>query len=189
MSKGSMRRRGKILLTISVSAIVVIAGVFTYWYLSQPSIAWLFKGAYAKYYGEASFLIITARLDMHLEIVDYNSTHAKLLMYMKVRTPLGSSEIQNVTWVDLSKKVYNVEGYDLMRTYEQEIYVEGLGSRVCIIYEYASKTAPRTLMTMYVDKRVGWPIKMKLSFEATQNIPGMSLDLTLTESNIPGLKR
>jgi hypothetical protein len=42
---------------------------------------------------------------------------------------------------------------------------------------------------MYVDKETAWPVKMAFTTEATQNMPGMSLDLKITESNIPGLKK
>jgi len=59
---------------------------------------------------------------------------------------------------------------------------------MCIIYEYEPKTAYGTLMTVYVDKTVKWPIKIKFSSEVTQTIPLISFELTLTESNIPGLK-
>jgi len=175
---------------IAVVIIAAVLGAFLYWfYIAPQGIPWLFKGAYAKYHGKTTVLFVNVELDLRLEVVDYNATHAKLLMYMKMETPLGSQEFQNVTWSDLSKKSYDVEGYNLKRTYEQETYIESIGTRTCIIYEYESKTAPGTLMTMYVDKSVGWPVKMKFSSETTQTMPGMSLDLTLTESNIPGLKK
>lgn len=177
----------------AVIAIVIIAavvGVLFLWFFSKPSgLPWLFKGAYAKYHGETTVLFITVKLDARIEVVDYNSTHAKLLTYIKMDTPVGSQEFQNVTWSDLSRKSYEMEGYNLKRAYEQEVYIENFGTRTCTVYEFESKTSPGTLMMMYVDKNVGWPVKMKFSSEATQTTPALSIDLNLTESNIPGLKK
>jgi len=181
------KRKSLAIIAIVLIAVVVIAFA-VYWFMMRPSgIPWLFKGAYAKYHGETTVLFITVKVDMRLEVVDYNSTHAKLLMYMKMDTPLGSQEFQNVTWSDLTKKSYEIEGATLKRTYEQETYIEGFGTRKCTIYEYKSTSG--SLMTMYVDKETAWPIKMTFTTEATQNMPGMSLDLKITESNIPGLKK
>ncbi|MGB9693883.1 MAG: hypothetical protein ACPLYF_03475 [Fervidobacterium sp.] len=180
----------RIFAVVAGVIVVLVVAFAVYWFFFQPQgIPWLFRGAYAKYHGETTVLFVTVKLDLRLEVVDYNATHAKMLMYVKMETPFGSQEFQNVTWSDLTKKSYEVEGYDLKRTYEQETYVEGIGTRTCVIYEYESKTSPGTLMIMYVDKNVGWPIKMRFTSEATQNMPSMSLDLNLTESNIPGFKK
>lgn len=182
-------RKRRALVVAAVIIAVVIVGFVAYWFFLRPTgLPWLFKGAYAKYYGETTVLI-TIKLDVQLEVVDYNSTHAKLLEYVKVDTPLGSQESQNVTWVDLTKKSYEVEGWTLETTYEQEVYLEDFGTRKCVIYEYESTSTPGTLMKMYVDKETVWPVKMTFTTEATETIPGMSIDLTITESNIPGLKK
>ena len=175
---------------VAVVIIVVVVGALLYWFFIKPQgIPWLFKGAYAKYYGETTVLFITVEMNMRIEVVDYNATHAKLLMYMEAETPVGTQEFQNVTWVNLDEKSYDVEGYNLKKTYEQEVYIEGFGTRTCIIYEYESETTPKTLMTIYVDKNVEWPVKIKYSSEAAQEMPSMSIVLTITESNIPGLKK
>jgi hypothetical protein len=124
---------------------------------------------------------------MRLEVVDYNSTHAKLLMYVKMETPLGSQEFQNTTWSDLTKKSYEIQGSKLKRVYDQETYIEGFGTRKCTVYEY--ETSPGSLMIAYVDKETSWPIKFTLTTETTQNAPKISMDLKITETNIPGLKK
>jgi hypothetical protein len=179
----------KILAVVAIITIAVVA-LAAYWFLMRPSgIPWLFKGAYVNYHGETTISFITVKLDMRLEVVDYNSTHAKILMFVKMDTPLGSQEFQNTTWSDLTKKSYEIEGSKLKRTYEQETYIEGFGTRKCTVYEYESLSSPGSLMIVYVDKEVAWPIKITLTTEATQNMPGMSIDLKITESNIPGLKK
>lgn len=64
--------------------------------------------------------------------------------------------------------------------------MEDFGTKKCIIYEYESKTSPGNLMKIYVDKEVGWPLKMTLISKDTAS---MSFDLKIIESNIPGLKK
>lgn len=178
--------------TFTITALVIVAIIVfafaAYWFLTTPRIPWLFKGAYANYHGEAIILFIPVKLDMRVEVVDYNSTHVKLLQYMKMDTPLGSQEYQNTTWMDLTKKVYEIEGVKLKRTYEQEIYIEGFGTRKCIVYEYES-TPSGSLMIYYVDKEVVWPVKITFSMIGAQDIPGLSIDLKITDTNIPGLKK
>jgi len=183
-----VKGKRKSLAVIAIILITVVVIVFAvYWFMMRSlAIPWLFKGAYAKYHGETTILFVTVKLDMRLEVVDYNSTHAKILMYMKVGTPLGSQELQNVTWVDLTKKSYEIEGPEPKRVYEQEIYIEDFGTRKCTIYEYES--TPGNLMVIYIDKESVWPIKITFTIE-TQDMPRISIDLKITESNIPGLKK
>jgi hypothetical protein len=50
-------------------------------------------------------------------------------------------------------------------------------------------TSPGSLMIAYVDKETSWPIKFTLTTETTQNAPKISIDLKITETNIPGLKK
>jgi hypothetical protein len=169
-----------------IAVIVIVSAV--YWFVVMPSaIPWLFKGAYAKYHGETIVLFVPVKLDMRLEVLDYNSTHAKLLMYTLMSTPLGSREFQNITWSDLTKKSYEIEGATLKRSYEQETYIEGLGTRKCTVYEY--EFTPGNLIIVFIDKETAWPIKMTFTTEATQSMPGLSIDLKIVESNIPGLKK
>jgi hypothetical protein len=175
-------------LAVAAVIIIAVAAFAVYWFLLRPpGIPWLFKGAYANYHGETTVLFITVKVNMRLEVVDYNSTHAKLLMYVKMETPLGSQEFQNTTWSDLTKKSYEIQGSKLKRVYDQETYIEGFGTRKCTVYEY--ETSPGSLMIAYVDKETSWPIKITLTTETTQNAPKISIDLKITETNIPGLKK
>jgi len=183
------KSRKKIAIAVMAVAIIVVATFLVYWFMMKtPTYPWLFKGAYANYYGETTALFISVKLTVRLEVVDFNETHAKLLTYLKMDTPLGSREFQNTTWSDLTKKSYEMEGYNLKRSYDQEVYIENLGTRQCIIYEFESTRGGGT-MTLYVDKQTMWPIKMKFSSAKTPETPSISLDLTLTETNIPGLKK
>lgn len=187
----SKKRIRKVLcVLIGMVMIAIILGAFIYWFFIRPAeIPWLFRGAYAEYHGEITVLSITINISLRLEVVDYNTTHAKLQMYMEIETPLGTEKSQNVVWSHLDNKSYTVEGYTLKKTYEEEVYIENFGTRKCIIYEYESETSPGTLMTMYVDKTFGWPIKMKFSSEAENNMPSIPMDLNLIKSNIPDLKK
>jgi hypothetical protein len=155
--------------------------------MRPPGVPWLFKGAYANYHGETTILFVPIKSDMRFEVIDHNSTHAKVLTYLKIDTPVGSRETQNTVWIDITKEFRFNESM-IIRSYEQEVYVENFGTRNCIVYEYAS-TPPGSLITIYVDKEVVWPVKITFTIAPTQDIPGISIDLKITDTNIPGLKK
>jgi hypothetical protein len=171
---------------VVVIVIVVVAGVFAYWWFSRPppfTASWLFEGAYAEYSGQTTVPFVSMNMTMRFEVVEYNSTHAKLLTHMKMESNVTAPiESEDTTWADLRTTSYEVEGYDLTETREDDVYIEGFGTKHCMIYEYSG---PNIMMTYYVDKEIGWPIKME--FTVTQGSMSMDFDLTLNETNIPEL--
>ncbi|MEM2104112.1 MAG: hypothetical protein QW717_04400 [Candidatus Bathyarchaeia archaeon] len=182
----------KALATILIVTLVIVVAVVGYWFLSRsPGYSWLFRGAYSKYYGETTVprgdALVRVQMNLRIEVLNFNKTHAKILFYMKVETPWEIQEYQNLTWSDLSRKSYEMEGFTLKKTYEQETYIENFGVKVCIIYEFESQKMG-TIMTLYVDKQTFWPLKFKLTTEAIHNMPAISLDLNLMETNIPQIK-
>jgi len=178
-------RKRWLIVAVVVIVIVVVAGGFAYWWLSRPppQASWLFKGAYAEYAGQTKVLTVLVNSTMRLEVVEYNSTHAKLLMYMKMESSvMAPVEWQNTTWTDLRTASYEVEGYDLAYMHEGDVYIEGLGTKHCMIFKY---TSPDMTMMYYVDKETEWPLKIE--FTVTEDSMSMDFDLTLKETNIPGL--
>jgi len=179
------RKRWLIVAMVVIVALIV-TGVFAYWWFSRPPEAsWLFEGAYAEYAGQTTVSFVSLNMTMRLEVVEHNSTHAKLLTNMKMESNvMQPQEWQYTTWADLrtATATYEVEGYDLTETREDDVYIEGLGTKHCMIYEYS---APGLTMTFYVDKETKWPLKMQ--FTALEDSMSMDFDLTLKETNIPGL--
>lgn len=167
----------KKLLIIVIIVLLTVSGFVAYQLLFPRTI---FKGAYAVYYGKTSLLSITINVTLRLEIVDINTTHAKILTYIKIETPLGLREYQNTTWVNLKNYTYNTENSKLIKNYEDTIYIEGIGTRNVIVYEYRNKDGSETIY--YVDKKTGWPIKIRYT------LLGQSIDLNLIDTNVPGLK-
>ena len=169
---------------IAVAIIAVVAGaLLVYWWYSRSQTAWLFKGAYATYEGTTTVSFIPVNMTVREEVVDYNSTHAQVLVFMRMESSLtGPIEQQNTSWIDLRKNEHEIEGATLTRTYEDHVYIEGLGTRLCTIYEYMDDNST---WTYYIDKAIGWPVKLKL---VTTGLGAFSLDLILKETNIPGLK-
>jgi len=142
---------------------------------------WLSQGAYAEYRGKAVDSLFSLNMTVHLEVVDYNDTHAKLLVYMRVETSLTEPvEVQDAAWVNLKKNTYEISGYNLERTYDDSVYVEGFGTRQCIVQEYRSE---EETIIYYIDKEVRWPLKIAI------RETDMNLELMLVETNIQGLKR
>jgi len=182
-------RRRWLIAAVVVIVIVVVAGVFAYWWLSRPppssQAAWLFDGAYAEYAGQTTVFTVSVNMTMRLEVVDYNSTHAKLLTYMKMTSNvMQPQEWQDTTWADLRTTTasYEVEGYDLEGMHEDDVEIEGLGTKHCMIYEYSGTGLT---MKFYVDKELGWPLKME--YHTIQGTMSMDFGLTLKKTNIPGL--
>jgi len=162
--------------------LLLALAVAVYWYTSRPPYPWLFKGAFAEYKGETHILLFSVEVTLRLEVVEFNKTHAKILTYTKIKTPLETSEDQTVAWIDLTNKAYKTEESKLERVYEEERYIEGVGVRKVIVYEFKYKD---TTEMMYVDKETFWPVKITIKDDRL----GFKLDLNIAETNIPGLKR
>ena len=183
------KNRMKLIAVIAAVVVVVVVGAFLVsGLLSAPQgqNAWLFKGAYAKYEGSATVMFVSFDFSIRQEVVDWNSTHAQL----KVAVSMGSSlsapvESEQTLWVDLSKNLYMIEDAMLVNTYEaNNLYIEGIGTRNCIVYEYATDGPT---MTIYVDKAIGWPLKMSISMTGEESV-SLELDINLVETNISELR-
>lgn len=186
-------RRRWLIVAAVVIVIVVVAGVFAYWWFSRPpasqaQAAWLFDGAYAEYFGETSVPItqdttMELNMTMRLEVVEYTSTRAKLLTRVRMESNMMQPfESEDTTWTDLRGTSYEVEGFNLTETREDDVYIEGLGTKHCMIFEYSGSGVT---MEYYVDKEIGWPLKME--FSMTQSSIHMDFNLTLKDTNIPEL--
>jgi hypothetical protein len=198
----------KLIAVIAIVAVAVIVGAFLVSaFLSSPQgqSAWLFKGAYATYEGSASISAedLGSMFDMSMsidftvreEIVDFNSTHALVSTSFQMSSSLGefggeTVEDENSTWVPLSEMglMTAFEDVDLTKSYESTVSITGLGTRSCMVYEYAIAEEGLT-MTVYVDKNIDWPLKMTISMTNTE-LPngGLTVDINLKETNIPALK-
>ncbi len=148
--------------------------------------SWLFKGAYAKYQGDTSIMGFTFSFSMRLEVLDFNSTHALMSTSLKMGSSLGEIvENENSTWVELSDLQFTdaFSETNMTAKYDATLDFGSLGTRSCTVYEY-STDGPA--ITVYVDKTVGWPLKMRATMSREGAI-SVSIDINLVESNIPGL--
>lgn len=178
----------KMIAVIAMAVIVIVIGAFLVTaFLSQPQgqSAWLFKGAYAKYEGTTTIMFVSFSFTLRQEVVDFNSTHAELLTSVSMGSSLSEPVEEEVSvWVDLSENHYLIEGGTLVNNYEANLPFEGFGNRDCIVYEYATDGPT---LTIYVDKQIGWPLKMKVSMTGDGSL-SLELDINLVETNIPALK-
>jgi hypothetical protein len=177
-----------IAIVAAVVAVVVVSALALALLSSNPkgNSAWLFKGAYAKYSGTAKVMFVDVSFSIRQEVVDWNSTHAQLLAQVSMGSLVSETvESEQTMWVDLSKNQYMIDNATLINSYEaNNLYVEGVGTRNCIVYEYATDGPT---MTIYVDKAIGWPLKMKISMTGAESVT-LEMDITLVETNIPGLR-
>ena len=178
----------KLVAVIAVAIIAVVVGAFLVSALissPQGQNAWLFKGAYAKYEGSATVTFVSFTFTLRQEVVGFNSTHAELLTSVSMGSSLSEPVEEEVSvWVDLSKNQYLIEEGTLVDSYEANLPFEGFGNRDCIVYEYATDGPT---LTIYVDKQIGWPLKMKVSMTGEDSL-SLELDINLVETNIPGLQ-
>jgi len=182
---------------VAVAVIAVVIGAFLVTaFLSQPQgqSAWLFKGAYATYEGSTSMTVMTIDVEVSFavrqEVVDFNSTHALVSTSFQMSSSFGESvEDENTTWVPLSQAGF-INAFDegnFTESYEATVDIPGIGTRTFTVYEFEISDDGLT-MIVYVDKAIGWPLKMTVSTDEDLLGLGLELDINLVETNIPGLK-
>jgi hypothetical protein len=205
----------KLIAVIAVVAVAIVASaLFVSAFISSPppqgQDSWLFKGAYATYEGsmssedtniEAPGMSISfdfaIDFTMRLKVVDLNSTHALVSTYFEMSSSFGDFDdtdgetVQNETsaWVPLSdiNLMTEFEDVNLTNSYESTINIEDFGTRNCMIYEY-ELSDEGLAMTVYVDKTIGWPLKMSISSDENDLGLNLTIDINLTETNIPALQ-
>lgn len=205
------KSRFKLIAIVAIVAVSVVVGAFlvSAFILAPPQgqDAWLFKGAYATYEGSTTMTYEDLGLDdmsmsfnftvdftVRLEVVDFNSTHVLFSTSFQMSSSFGdmdgeTAENETSAWVPLSEMGFmaEFEDVDLTNSYESTVNIEGFGTRNCMIYEYALSD-DGIAMTVYVDKAIGWPLKMRISAEENELGLDLALDIKLTETNISALK-
>jgi hypothetical protein len=203
------KSRFKLIAIVAIIAVSVVVGallVSAFISTPQGQEAWLFKGAYAKYEGSASIsaedlgsifdMSMSIDFTVRQEIVDFNDTHALISTSFQMSSSFGefggdTEQNEESAWVPLSEMglmtAFEDEDIDLTNSYESTVNIDGLGTRTCMVYEYAISDEGLT-MTVYVDKAIEWPLKMTVSMTNTELPTDLTLDINLTETNIPALK-
>jgi hypothetical protein len=176
-----------IVVVAFVAVALVVGSVLAVTLLSAPAGqgAWRFKGAYANYAGSTSVMGYGFNFSVRFEVLDFNSTHAYILTSSRMGSSLGETvENENATWVELSGFGFMnaFSESNMTNSYEAKVVVAGMGTRDCMVYEYATDGPT---MTVYVDKALDWPVKMAMTMN--EGSVSLSLDIILTDTNIPGL--
>jgi len=204
------KSRFKLIAIVAVIAVSVVVGaLLVSAFISSPQgqDAWLFKGAYATYKGSMASEDVgievpgmsmsfdfTVDFTVRLGVVDFNSTHALISTSYRMSSSfdeMDESTVENETsaWVPLSEMGFmtEFEDFNLTNSYESTLNIDGFGTRNCMIYEYALSDEGLA-MTVYVDKAIGWPLKMRIIADENELGLDLALDIKLTETNIPALK-
>ncbi len=180
------KKSDKIILITIVIVVAIIIGFLGYIFFINGGIfggaqkEWFFKGAYANYEGSTTILFASVDFSMRLEIADLNSTHLKTLYDVELDAGILGSLLdeQNTTWI--SKEQINeialedIDSYILVESYEDQVYLESIGTKDCNVYVYSSTDDEMAMtITLYVDKQINWPIK----FSVNMNPQNLDLDL------------
>jgi hypothetical protein len=203
------KNRIKLIAIVAVVTVAVVVGAFLVSaFLSSPQgqDAWLFKGAYAIYEGSASIsaedlgsmldLSMSVDFTVRQEIVDFNDTHALISTSFQMSSSLEgyggeTVEDEESAWVPLSEMglmtAFEDEDINLTNSYESTVNIDGIGTRTCMVYEYSISDEGLT-MKVYVDKAIEWPLTMTMNMTNTELPTDLTVDINLTETNIPALK-
>ena len=205
------KSRVKLVAVIAVVAVSVVVGAFiASAFISAPpegQDAWLFKGAYATYKGSMTSedmdidmsglsmsFDFSVDFTVRLEVLDFNDTHALISASFEMSSSFGEMDGEKVedessAWVPLSEMGFmtDFDDVDLTTSYESTVNIDGFGTRTCMVYEYAISDEGMA-MTVYVDKAIGWPLKMAISSDENDLGLNLALDIKLTETNISALK-
>jgi len=84
-------------MAIAVAGLLVAVVAGVYWY-SLPHYPWLFQGAYALYEGDTTVLFIPVELEARLQVMEYNSTHARIFMWVNMSVLGISSQTSTSVW-------------------------------------------------------------------------------------------
>ena len=179
----------RLLIAVAVLCVGLVVGAILVSALQPNPPAeegWLFVGAYADYEGKTSIMWFSFSFSVNLKVLDFNETHAFMLTSFKMESNAGETvENETSTWVELSN--FNFMGAfsdnNLTASYDATVNFGSLGTRSCTVYEYATDGPT---MTVYVDKEIGWPLKMKATMTGEDSI-SLSLDINLVDTNIPAL--
>ncbi len=206
-SRNSTPSKGRfklIAVAVVVAVLVVVGALLVSAFIAVPEgqDAWLFKGAYATYEGStlvsaediAMFgMSLSVDFSARQEVVDFNDTHALVSTSFRMSSSFGeldgqTVEDENSMWVPLSQigLMNAFEDVDLTNSYESTVDIAGFGTRTCTVYEY-SIADEGLAMKVFMEKAIGWPLKMKVSM-IDEDLISLSLDINLVETNIAALK-
>jgi hypothetical protein len=205
------KSRFKLIAIVAIVAVSVVGAFLVSAFVFVPSPqgqdAWLFKGAYATYKGSMTSEDMDINMSglsmsfdfsidftVRLGVLDFNDTHALISTLFKISSSFGeideeSVENESSAWVSLTEMGFmtDFDDVDLITSYESTVNIDGFGTRNCMIYEYAISDEGMA-MIVYVDKAIGWPLKMAVSSDENDLGMDLQLDINLIETNISALK-
>jgi len=164
---------------IVLVVVAITAGASLLWWFFTPHLPWLFRGAYGTYAGGYTMGSTYVDAKAYLEVLDYNSTHVTLLQRITAGTSEGTSEDAFLVWFDLRTMNFPLEGLYLNRVYEEKVNFNGT-ARTCRVYEYDMRPG---VTLIYFDKEATWILKQTVA------VSDFHSEITLVETNIPGLKK
>jgi hypothetical protein len=154
---------------------------------------WLFKGAYATYYGTTKLAgrLCEANLRVEVEDLDFQNGRVKISGHssMFCKTLFGAKKLGEkkvADWIKIGERVVIADEAILEGEYEGVVRVEGLGVRKCIIQQYSEGL---NTSVVFWDKEFNWPLKYLLIFrvkkESSDEVTDALKDLLKTMMGLP----
>jgi len=154
---------------------------------------WLFKGAYATYYGTTKLTgrLCGANLRVEVEDLDLQNGRVKISGHsnMFYKTLFGAKKLGEkkvADWIKIGERVVIADEAILEGEYEGVVRVEGLGVRKCIIQQYSEGL---NTSVVFWGKEFNWPLKYLLIFrikkESSDEVTDALKDLLKTMMGLP----
>ncbi len=177
--------------------IVIISGSILYYYWprgenEEKTYPWLFTGAYGVYIGSTTFRaggrIINVISTIRISVFDTNNTHYKLFMQFSYEVP-ETGEMRtynNASWIPVSHPVFFIiKGFKYIESYNTVVSTSRYGIRNCTVNVYMSTLNNMSIVKVYIDTSINWPIGYELiNYLTPSNTSGLFLNLTNTNIGI-----
>jgi hypothetical protein len=198
----------RITLATAVAIVVVGALAVTVMYVPLGTTStttenpWLFKGAYAEYYGNYTYGSTTYNLTYRPQVLSFNSTLVELAFYSDLtRGNTSEPGVTNVTgWTAVSSVPSSVPSFGVFGyppPFGGILYLPGnttistttitVGSQSYTVKEYLYVSSNEKV-GVYVYPKANFPIRYTVTWEAGEGYSNLPpLIINLVQSNIPGL--
>lgn len=183
---------------LAVMVITIIAGgtlLYYYWPGGGEEnrvYPWLFRGAYGVYIGSTSFKaggrIINVISMIRIIVLDINKTHYRLFIQFSYEIPETGEmrTLNNASWLPVSSPVFfMVKGFRYAESYYTVVSTGRYGMRNCTVNVYVSTMNNESIVKVYVDTSINWPIGYELiNYLTPPNTSSLFLNLSNTNIEI-----
>lgn len=179
--KGGARFKRDNLKLLGLAALVIVvvgAGAYAWWSMSQPAYPWLYQGAYGKYNGTYTIGSTAYTVTQTITVQSFTGSSASWLFNTSTVWDGGTTSDSVSRSFDFATRRFSPDIPNYSSAYDETITYHGQ-PRQCRVFQF-STTPTSTLV--YIDQATAWVLKQVVPLNGT------SAELNLVETNITPLK-